>query len=146
MGCRHALTSTTSLGAHRSPPGAGARAGFSLIELLATMLTIGILVAITVPPARETTGSARAAALAGRVRAVQLAYAAAELPHADDVRAEAGTVPAVFVRSLGSAHFRGEGGGRRTHPTPSRNSRNHGFHVFRGSKPTLKPVAGKAIF
>lgn len=90
MGCRHALNSRTSLGLHRSPSGGSARPGFSLIELLATMLTIGILVAITLPPARETTATARAGALAGRVRAVQLAYAAAELPLADAERAEAG--------------------------------------------------------
>ena len=86
------------------------RRGLTLIELIFVLVLLGMLALLLAPQLRGATSSARATALAGRIRAIQTAYAGVNEPEAEALRSSAGTVPAVLTRALGGDFFHGEAG------------------------------------
>jgi prepilin-type N-terminal cleavage/methylation domain-containing protein len=92
------------------PDDQGVRRGLTLIELIFVLVLLGMLALLLAPQLRGATSSARATTLAGRIRAIQTAYAGANEPEAEALRSSAGTVPAALTRALGGEFFHGEAG------------------------------------
>lgn len=85
------------------------RTGFTLIEVIGVLSILGTLAIIAVPPLRRTVVLAQGGALTERVRVVQLAYADASSPLAEELQAPLGVVPAKLGAMLLPGHFHGEG-------------------------------------
>ena len=86
------------------------RNGFTLVEMLIVISLLGILASIATPRFRDARERAEAVALIERVRAVQLAYEAADEPDAATLSSPKGVVPPVLRDGLSDGHFMGEGG------------------------------------
>lgn len=83
------------------------RPGFTLIELLVTLVLIGILSAIALPPYKDALAEARATALIGRYTNIRNAIAGLDT-NMYALQGSRGVVPRALVPALGADAFNGE--------------------------------------